>query len=467
MFGRLADKTVDSLLLVLLDRRRRRRAEGTETSLEERLRDEIRSGGKTGTADKEETRNGDDPPPYSPPQLRSLPRQESHLPPREPGPQILPLRESRPRGHPPRESHLRSHGGWSMGGPLSIELFPIQLTLGIVQSLSPADRAALALASHTLMRKLGRGSFILDADSRYNLLTRLERDGILPSHILCPTCQIFHLPSLPRHWVQAGHNRITCPIADWENQMSRCEEIPKHLRRLPFSFSTVAAILRSIRHNWGIYPRGMLSDSVTYRLGDSRLTLIAHRKQDPHIINGRMMLKTQTELYSRAWGRWATITPRGIKQMMRNRPELRYICPHLSWISVFEFIFQNMDILQGYRGENHSNPLSNDLPCSTSWSKGDVHDALRGYIACAHCYTDFQIRKQDSEERGMEAVVLKTRHNFGGGESVDNAWWTPFVTYDQDVANSPPMVLEERYVDRFGRPQWSLGLRPQLSARRQ
>ncbi|KEZ44943.1 hypothetical protein SAPIO_CDS2313 [Scedosporium apiospermum] len=32
MFGRLADKTVDSLLLVLLDRRRRRRAEVPHSS---------------------------------------------------------------------------------------------------------------------------------------------------------------------------------------------------------------------------------------------------------------------------------------------------------------------------------------------------------------------------------------------------------------------------------------------------
>jgi hypothetical protein len=101
-----------------------------------------------------------------------------------------------------------------MGGPLRLELFPIQLALGTAQNLSPADPAALALTSHTMLRKLGAHLLILDAESRYNLLTRLERDGILPSHILCPTYQVFHLPSLPRHWVQAGHNRITCPIAD-------------------------------------------------------------------------------------------------------------------------------------------------------------------------------------------------------------------------------------------------------------
>jgi hypothetical protein len=191
------------------------------TYLEERLRGQIRAEAEDQNKpanmprpnDSKKDDEGcptDDPPSYSPP---SHPAWLELLPPTEPW------------FHP------------------TLETLPTEVTKYIVEKLPETCRASLALTSHRMVEKIGRRALKLKTKLRVKLLGRLERDGVLPSHILCRTCKKFHLPFLPKYWVE--WKDVKCPAVNyWRQPRVQCATVAQTFP-VHFAFSTIVALTRS------------------------------------------------------------------------------------------------------------------------------------------------------------------------------------------------------------------------------
>ena len=122
---------------------------------------------------------------------------------------------------------------------------PRDVLLCVVDKLSPADVAALALTSKTILNALGRQALKIDNnDDRRELLRRLERR--YPNHLLCHQCGVFHLRP----------PRLRNPVLLYSR---RCYEIPacdllsgcftNFSTALCISFSLVQEVMN--RHRYG------------------------------------------------------------------------------------------------------------------------------------------------------------------------------------------------------------------------
>ena len=72
--------------------------------------------------------------------------------------------------------------------PLTLETLSVELILLIGKHLKHVERASLALASKALIWTVGTGILTMTGGRRVELLRLLEKDGILPNHIVCPDC---------------------------------------------------------------------------------------------------------------------------------------------------------------------------------------------------------------------------------------------------------------------------------------
>jgi hypothetical protein len=61
-----------------------------------------------------------------------------------------------------------------------------------------------------MLAALGTGVLNLSRESgdRIRFLCLLEKQGTLPSHILCPYCSVFHRPVMPTSWVSKDPKRL-------------------------------------------------------------------------------------------------------------------------------------------------------------------------------------------------------------------------------------------------------------------
>lgn len=140
----------------------------------------------------------------------------------------------------------------------NLPTLPTKVLVDIASHLTSTDRAALALVSQTILRKLGTATLALKANARFRLLRRLERDGVCKMNILCLACRIFHVPRLhmlPIYYAQPLRQSSVHPCIS----ILSSPYLPAE-----FSYNVMAAVMRNHRHGWTSYPTDILSSS--YRL---------------------------------------------------------------------------------------------------------------------------------------------------------------------------------------------------------
>jgi len=405
-FGRLSAKAQDFLLVQLLNRRIQRIRERGDveqgylrgTYLEERLRGRIRAEAEDQNKPASTSRPNDskkddggyppdDPPCYSPP------RQSTWL-------ELL----------PPTEPWYRP----------TLETLPTRLTKYITEKLSETCQASLALTSHRMLEKIGRRALKLKPKFRIKLLQHLERDGVLPSHILCRSCTKFHLPFLPKYWVD--WKKTKCPAVDyWHQPRIPCatlvETFPVH-----FAFSTIAALTRSARHGWDIYPTEILTTPVTYNIQDEWLSKV-ESFLSAKVVDNHLVVKKETRLYSGAKGPKGLDDSRWLKGIFANHEELSDLCEHYQWEGEYDGMVWAEKDKGAKRSQlhvncHHSDGVSSHLPVCP-W----VPNPLDGIETCDYCFTDFAVYRYDEAESGRGVVVLLSWHDLGRGETVGDLQW--------------------------------------------
>lgn len=104
----------------------------------------------------------------------------------------------------------------------SLETISAELVLSIAEYLTPEAKAALALAGHTMLSRLGSRVFKLDSASRYGLFLLLDKGGMFLPDILCPFCRIFHAPFSRPSWSWEFYRsmRACHTYVPWERQQA-------------------------------------------------------------------------------------------------------------------------------------------------------------------------------------------------------------------------------------------------------
>ena len=403
-FGRLSAKVQDLLLVQLLNRRIQRireqvdveQGDPTGTYLEECLRGAIcaEAEDKNKTANtcriSNSEKDGDDPPSYSPP------NQPNFL-------EVLPLTES-----------------WCRP---TLETLPTELVKYIARQLPEPCQASLALTSRMTLQKIGRRALKLRPKLRIKLLQRLEKDGVLPSHILCRSCKIFHLPFLPKYWVDS--KQLKCPAVNyWHQPRIACatvtETFPVH-----FAFSTVAALTRSARHGWDTYPTEILTTPVVYDIHDEWLSRV-ESFLSAKVVDNHLVIKKETRLYSGARGPKGLDNSRCLKGAFAKHEELSDLCEHYQWEGDYDNMVRAEKDKGAKRSHLHVNCLPSDVISSRLPVCPWVPNPADSIEACEYCFTDFEVRRYDEPESGRGVVVLTSWHDLGCGETVGDLAWRAY-----------------------------------------
>ncbi|KAK3942934.1 hypothetical protein QBC46DRAFT_424063 [Diplogelasinospora grovesii] len=318
-------------------------------------------------------------------------------------------------GLPNRKSLRRSHPD----GGSTLEIIPLEIVQEIAEYLLPEAKAALALASRTMLYRFGTEALKLGLPSRYNLLLLLSKDGIWLQDILCPFCYVFHAPFPIPAWPSGPHtNTRACQTekADgkrkpWEQAISS-PWLPAHV-----TFNTVAAVMRCHRHNSTAYMPETLASSDKFEIGDCKV----HCYHDFRIVNGHLLLKTE-KLVLPCKGKAKTTNAfsqvQAILQIPQNEAwKLNEGCVHINFILGGHVVLNNQPEFD-INAIQHTCASSHAMPCfKCSWV------GKRCVFYCWSCYTDYSLGFVDLPGNGGRVCVLTTWKDLGSGECIKNREW--------------------------------------------
>lgn len=312
----------------------------------------------------------------------------------------------------------------------TLERVPVELFLAIASYLTTTDRAALALASQTGLSRLGRAATAPKDkkdqehdpddpdDPRWDLLIRLERDGVHKEDILCPGCKVFHPPHLSI--VPGWYFELTKPLRSCGSscnfQAWTSPYLPAHIH-----FNILAAVMRSYR----------LYDSHierTFRHKPCQYPKI-HCHSSVKIVNGRLLLKTETlilpcrnlrGLENASVFNNARIFRRAYI-LTRVRPWHK-CCAHHSWKRVYDYVFD--ETAASDKGELD---LFRRIWSNRRLRTGSKYQINRlGLVkSCTRCFTDFALGITDLRlaSAWRRVFIVTIWKDLGSGESPDDARW--------------------------------------------
>ncbi|KAF4511606.1 hypothetical protein G6O67_003387 [Ophiocordyceps sinensis] len=297
----------------------------------------------------------------------------------------------------PSTGHHKLHHG---GGPSALEGLTKKVMREIIAPLHQVDRVSLALVNRTMLRLLGGPSLQLPKSSRFELLSRLERDGVCPAYILCTQYRVFHPPGLFPASQRSSSNK-SCYVST--------VYLPPYLY-----FNMVAAVMRCHRHGWSKYSAEALSKSFRYEYFDeSRYPRIVSTTQC-QIVNGRLIAKNEILIFpckGLAGLRDAKVKVDHLfHESAENHEVLQYRCSHMRWTEYKS----RTSLLRDGR-------MWNPRPLSKDW--GFLHRGRYRVFHCPGCYTSHALSAYDLPDDGGRVIAMTAWKDLGSGISIKDLRW--------------------------------------------
>ncbi|KAK7431799.1 hypothetical protein QQZ08_001740 [Neonectria magnoliae] len=317
----------------------------------------------------------------------------------------------------------------------TIQDIPAETLVEIATILSPVDRASFALACQHTHGIIGR-ALRLDHETQYQLLNRLEGDGVLLTDILCSICRTFHPPRRNRAWTaQEGLRDCVKGGAREVLQRSDSPFLPEEVY-----FDLVAAILRCHRLKSKQYDVNLLGSRRLYGRGNAKARAVVSAK----VFDRHLFLKTEIFLFAGTNRASALKNISRLESLLHRHHQLGNICGHTRWANIWTWMFP-----PHRRRDRSPNPATPsvvqtaDLPerdlrtClwtheRTCWTRCDASSRLEtnmtGIWSCRHCATDYKISTLHLENARPETartkiLVLTSWKDLGNGGSVYDAQW--------------------------------------------
>ncbi|KAF4460093.1 hypothetical protein FALBO_13138 [Fusarium albosuccineum] len=343
---------------------------------------------------------------------------------------------------------------------------PVELLLQIGALLAPLDRACLSFTCRHAYDTLGSalrldsccelsmelpfhpaqgGHFANERSTcceQFSFLRRLERDGTWLSEFLCQTCRKFHPPCKGLSAMTPNEKERPCIV-------QRAQECwPKSVPSF-VDFDLVAMVMRSSRHNSGLYGLDRLALSRYRAIGCARI----FSNTSARIVDKRLILKSETYLFAGHGYDTLENVPK-VWQLFQKHIELGKICQHVRWGEVLPFIFSIHAPLHGLqKGQSFSRPnhvktldVSGRALQKCIWTHpggcwarckagSKLKPILQGLWSCESCSTDYKISTAfgDGKSSRTKFLVLTSWKNLGRGEDAADKQWREFVNSSRVV----------------------------------
>jgi hypothetical protein len=292
----------------------------------------------------------------------------------------------------------------------SLMKLPAELLQMIIEYLSPADLACLALCNHTLLSRLGTGSLMLPHEDnekhRELFLTRLAQD--LPPYFLCYPCSRLHLSKYvdPPGPAFQPRRRLRCHYIDPGESL--WESVKAHKRSSLYRFRFVHLQLAMKRHYHGCQ-HGISTESLAFSEvrsscdGDELTTLLSvDARVCPQDRQASLCLRVQ---------HWAMLDDSMDQKLLLSKMQFMLICDHLE--------VDDPKIIQII---NESRPSQLEL------------------FTCRSCNVDFQLEIRECGDRALALVITKWL-DLGSGLTPKDPRWRAHLGWDEGAE-----------IDAFRRP---------------
>ncbi|KPM38859.1 hypothetical protein AK830_g7717 [Neonectria ditissima] len=280
----------------------------------------------------------------------------------------------------------------------SAKLFQPHLIRQTCQYLSQVDSAALSLTCRLALSTLGRNVLQLDPRPKFLLLLRLERDGYLMHQILCPVCRYFHHPRFNPGEVPSKSE------AERRCLNYRTEKMEAFGGLLQLRFDMVAAILRSHRHNNGIYPASIIDVDKKYSSQSGADVKVSARFR---VIRGQLFVKTDLYLMPRGKPGDSCVMVPFLQEILEKNRNLMNLCRHHRWDSM-RYIFD---------GFGPTADLKTRFAHNCLWNHGTRckhRTEAQTKRMCRRCCTAIAVACSDVRD-GSNMVILSTWKSYGLG----------------------------------------------------
>ncbi|KAF6809419.1 hypothetical protein CSOJ01_06897 [Colletotrichum sojae] len=266
---------------------------------------------------------------------------------------------------PKKANTPRIFNGCLLSGFAIIKVTPAEIISVVASHLALEDSAALALTSKAMLFKVGRQSFVelnRCAASRFKLLLHLEKEIYDMREILCHTCQVFHPPTSSN--LEEGNGGIR-PCArrslsqqDWSTSSPY---LPTTVH-----FNMVKAVMRSYRCGLNLYDTRLLPSNVLHI--DEATNAKARYTATSLIADNQLLLRTVVTLLPSPVRGEARSTAPNMLQLVKERPGLRNVCPHIEWSRVYPNIL-----------DDKPPPPPTGEPYPDAWNRRTKPFPARGY----------------------------------------------------------------------------------------
>ncbi|KAJ3548892.1 hypothetical protein NM208_g794 [Fusarium decemcellulare] len=251
------------------------------------------------------------------------------------------------------------------------------------------------------------------------------------------------------------------------------------------NFDLVAMVMRSFRHNSGLYGPDRLASSRYRAIGCARI----FSNTSARIFNQRLILKSETFLFAGRGSDTLEKVPK-VWQLFQKHIELGKVCQHVRWGEVLPFIFSyHAPLHELQKGQSFSKPnhikilnvsgkslqrcvWTHPGGCWARCKAGSMlKPILEGLWSCESCSTDYKIStaRGDGQSSRAKFLVLTSWKNLGRGEDAADKQWKEFVnssrvvdfgrttalystasSYEQDSINPYQPSVPKRALDELG-----------------
>ncbi|KAF4459050.1 hypothetical protein FALBO_14201 [Fusarium albosuccineum] len=317
-----------------------------------------------------------------------------------------------------------------LDGDKVIKRLPSEVIIEICDHLISVDKVAFALTCRHVYdvckSRPALVAFQLEGSKKFQLLQRLERDGVAIEDFLCSLCQKFHLPCI--HTYEDARERArACSSLATENMHA----IEIYVSPFKLDFDMVAAATRSHRHRNDVYSTDRMGVRIDYLSTDGYARVKCYFSA--YIQRGRLIAKVEQELHP---GRKRNSALEGVRELIeifeQNEP-LRNRCRHCPlWdLGLLKFAFRpdagdyhmhECFWTQGKSFWNKDQPFFG-LSLTKCVLKLRLRLALCWTDSCRHCGTKMKLSYRDEKYDDTTVATLTSWRDLGYGLDVEDPAW--------------------------------------------
>ncbi|KAH8672168.1 hypothetical protein BGZ61DRAFT_536828 [Ilyonectria robusta] len=295
---------------------------------------------------------------------------------------------------------------------------PTETVLEISMYLDEVDQAALALSSRRLLYMMGTETLQLEEPMRFELLGRLERDGVYLMDILCSICRRFHLPRLT-DGPTSNETEAARPCYYYGNKWIQESTASRNLP-VGMHFDMVAAVTRSIRHQALYYKSHMIYKTVRWVYGSSECRLAT--THTVRVVDGHFLVRKENCLYPESIRSASLCSVPKLQRMLARLEQFTTCCEHVKWADTVDFLFDPTLKTWPQHVCLWTHPEQCEYPRFEGLCQQPVASVLRKVYSCRVCYTDYAIGRRNLVG-GLTTITLTSWKDLGCGKDVEDRVW--------------------------------------------